>query len=83
MLWHIVETRVFRPFYDMELFIDTCGARKQIVAHLLASRHTPHHDLQRLGKDPFRHMVGVVRDDLDFWPSQNPERLDIGNEGVW
>ena len=55
---------MIRAFYDMECLVGTCGAFMQIVAHPFASRHTPGHDLQRLRKEYFRHVVRIVRDDL-------------------
>ena len=64
VLWRIVELHMIRAFYDMELFIGTCSALIQIVAHPFASRHTSGHDLQRLRKEYFRHVVCVIRDDL-------------------
>jgi hypothetical protein len=44
----------------MEFFIGTCGALIQIIAHPFASRQTSRHDLQRLRKEYFRHVVCVI-----------------------
>ena len=55
---------MIRAFYDMELLVFTRGALVQFVAHPFASRHTPGHDLQKLGQEYFRHVECVIRDDL-------------------
>ena len=55
---------MIRACYDMNLFIGTRGALIQIVAHPFSSRLTTRHDLQRLGREYFRHVVRDAGDDL-------------------